>query len=722
MTTSGNPLRDLSGHQPGWYAAAMEQLVDVVQDLSQAHDIGKVMEIVRSAARRLTGADGATFVLRDGDKCFYADEDAIEPLWKGQRFPMTACISGWAMLNAKPAVIEDIYKDPRIPADAYRPTFVKSLAMVPIRQQAPIGAIGNYWARVRRPADDEVKILQALANATSVAIRNVELYRELQESLQQREKIILDNVLDSIVTIDSRGIVESYNKASERIFGYSPQEVLGKNISMLMPAHIAAAHDGYLAAYMTTGQAKLIGKPGREVEGRRKNGEIFPAELSVAEIRVGETRVFTGVVRDISERKAAEKALRQAKEVAERATQAKSDFLANMSHELRTPLNSIIGLTRLLYEDAGVQQEHREMIGISYRSAEGLLDIVNDILDLSKVEAGELKLEKITFAPHEVVSNVMETMAPLASQKGLVLSCNFKDARELPYFVGDPLRLGRIMVNLIGNAVKYTPEGSVTVDIVCSPYAGEKGANGGGKRMLEFSVTDTGIGIAADKLGRIFEKFTQADASITRRFGGTGLGLHITRHLVEKMNGEIGVESTEGKGSRFWFRIPFATTEVRPVIDRRTSREPHPEKLQDGQRKKIADIRVLIAEDHQANQWFMRKLMLRMGVKNCDIVEDGRAAVSAMAGQGYDLILMDGHMPVLSGYDAACEIRALEKDSGNHVPIVALTADAMMGTRERALKAGMDEYVSKPVDPDRLRHILGRWFIFPEEGAGPEGK
>ena len=255
--------------------------------------------------------------------------------------------------------------------------------------------------------------------------------------------------------------------------------------------------------------------------------------------------------RDITELKQMEQQILISKEQAEKASQTKSEFLANMSHELRTPLNSIIGLTRMLYEDKTLDEERRDMVGVANRSAENLLDIVNDILDLSKVEAGKLELETTTFSLQEVVDNIMETILPLSSEKGLAFSYDFS-TENLPYLIGDPIRLGRVMMNLIGNAVKYTDEGSVGVDIECRQESESR-------NVLECSVTDTGIGISQDKLDMVFDKFAQADSSITRRYGGSGLGLAITRQIIEKMGGEIGVESEEGKGSRFWFRIPFAT-------------------------------------------------------------------------------------------------------------------------------------------------------------------
>ncbi|TAL32254.1 MAG: PAS domain S-box protein, partial [Alphaproteobacteria bacterium] len=299
---------------------------------------------------------------------------------------------------------------------------------------------------------------------------------------------------------------------------------------------------------------------------------------------------MTGSVTDITARKLAEEELRIARIQAEKASQAKTDFLSHMSHELRTPLNSIIGMTRMLHEDDEVPEEQREMVGIAYRSATNLLDIVNDILDLSKVEAGEMELERIVFSFEEVMDNVMETMLPLSSGKGLTFGCNFS-AGTLPYLVGDPTRLGRVIINLVGNAIKYTEKGSVTVDIECL-------SDDDDWVLLKFAVTDTGIGIPKDKLEVIFDKFAQADTTITRKYGGTGLGLHITRRLVEKMGGMMGVESALGRGSRFWFRIPFRTSELRPLINKKSYQAEGMERLPAELRKNVADICLLLAEDY----------------------------------------------------------------------------------------------------------------------------
>lgn len=403
-------------------------------------------------------------------------------------------------------------------------------------------------------------------------------------------------------------------------------------------------------------------------------------------------------------RQAVEGEMEDARQSAEKANRAKSEFLANMSHELRTPMNSILGLTRLLYEDDDISEENREMVGIVYRSADNLLDILNDILDLSKIEAMELKLESVSFSLQEVVSGIISTMLPISSEKGISLACRYK-TENIPYLIGDPLRVGRIVMNLVSNAVKYTEEGSVTVEISLEPLEDDR-------VEIRGTVSDTGIGIPADKLQIIFDKFAQADDSTTRRFGGTGLGLAITRQLVEMMGGTIDVRSEVGKGSEFSFAIPFRTSGERPVITRRINR-PHgvDSGLPNDQKIPVQDCKLLLAEDHLTNQSFMRKLLKRMGIGNFEIVGNGREALDALEQGSYDILITDCHMPEMSGYELARALREKE----NPIPIIATTADAMRGTRERCLEAGMNDYITKPINPDELQIIFEQWLTFPSK-------
>ncbi|MAF97020.1 MAG: hypothetical protein CMH26_00125 [Micavibrio sp.] len=418
--------------------------------------------------------------------------------------------------------------------------------------------------------------------------------------------------------------------------------------------------------------------------------------------------------------------LRMAIERAAKASEAKSEFLANMSHELRTPLNSIIGLSTMLSEDLKTTDE-QDMAQTIHHSADSLLGIVNDILDISKIEADSLVLEEIGFDLTTIISNIYNALAPMASSKGVSLNIEYL-SKPVPYLIGDPLRIGRIITNLVSNAVKYTSSGYIKISInvtLLSDTAHDDTSKehniikSGDVVEIHCAVKDTGIGIAEDKLDLVFDKFTQADETTTRKYGGTGLGLAITRDLVEMMGGRIGVESALDKGSTFWFKIPFEVTHE--IEEQKGYNEENGAKItnQENTVRKIParEARVLIAEDHELNVVFIKKLMKRMGFEQYTIVEDGAKAVDAYKAQDFDMILMDCHMPEMNGYQATSAIREYEYEAGIRIPIIAMTADAMVGTKEKCIEAGMNEYISKPIDASIFESVLSKWISFEHDEA-----
>lgn len=408
----------------------------------------------------------------------------------------------------------------------------------------------------------------------------------------------------------------------------------------------------------------------------------------------GRPRFLLGLAQDTTERRRFENELRRAKAAAEAASEAKSNFLAAMSHEIRTPMNGVLGVTDLLL-DTQLSDEQREHLTIVRNSAESLLTVLNDILDFSKVEAGKLAIEELPFSLHGCVRDVLPILSQRARQKNLALVCEF--APGVPdCVVGDPMRLRQVLTNLIGNAVKFTAQGEVVVKAEASPATETRA-------LVHFSVRDTGIGIPEEKKQLIFEPFSQADGSMARKFGGTGLGLSISARLVGLMGGRIWVESELGRGSTFHFTMQLGLQQL--------ERANTPENAAAGpaaDHQPTVRLRILLAEDNSVNQLLAMRMLQKQG-HEVVLVEDGIKAIAAIQREPFDLILMDVQMPELDGLQATQQIRQKEAASGGHVPIIAMTAHALKGDRERCLDSGMDDYLSKPINRAELYRVINKF-------------
>ncbi|MFQ5600053.1 MAG: response regulator, partial [Candidatus Krumholzibacteriia bacterium] len=542
----------------------------------------------------------------------------------------------------------------------------------------------------------------------------------------QLQSTALESAPNAIVIADDAGKVSWANPAYERLVGCSHEEVPGQEL-FLPTAHLDAATRETIWKHVRGGRAWR-----GEVLVERRSGEQYVEEMTLAPVRNGQgvIRHFVAIKQDITLRKKAEAELREAHDAALEASRAKSQFLANVSHEVRTPLNGIMGMTALAL-DTGLTSEQREYLEIVQSSAESLLSVINDILDYSKAEAGKLEVESVEFDLADSIRETLAMLAPRAREKCLVLGHEIAGA--VPQrLVGDRDRLRQVVVNLVGNAIKFTDEGRVELGIGVRDRSEEK-------IELLFSVADTGVGIPFDKCDTIFEAFEQADGSSTRAHGGTGLGLAISRQIVELLGGLIWVESEVGKGSVFFFtacfgigsgpgRSPEAGMQAGPA-DRAPDRSDvaagppnHPAGPSDTPERAAEpgtatrSLDILLAEDHDVNQRLAVLLLEKRGHR-VTVAVNGQDAVRKATQHRFDLILMDVQMPVMDGFQATVAIR--ERESGQRVPIVAMTAHAMRGDRERCLQAGMDDYVSKPIRTAEFLAVIDRTVGRPAERPSP---
>ncbi len=502
--------------------------------------------------------------------------------------------------------------------------------------------------------------------------------------------------LDPMCLGTHRGECLRVNPAWERTFGFSEAELQRMNF-------IEMVHPDDRSAAIAELEKRVAGLStlGFECRFRCKDGSYKWCLASAHSD--GPAGLVYVVGKDITSRRKAEADLKSAKEAAEAANRAKSEFLANMSHELRTPMNGIIGLTEVTLETELTDEQREYLEGVK-TSADALLGILNDILDFSRIEARKLNFDAAEFDTRKTIESAVHALAIRAQQRNLELT-SYLEPDVPAALIGDAGRLRQILINLLGNGVKFTEHGSVTLGV-------ERLSQERGEAELHFSVADTGIGIPLDKQRSIFQSFNQVDSSLTRRFGGTGLGLAIASQLVHMMGGRIWVESEEGHGSIFHFTVRLQVAEPReqehPHIEVESPEPPRAAVPADKHH-----LRLLVAEDNPVNQMLVARLIEKQG-HTCRIAENGQQALKLLETEQFDCVLMDVQMPIMNGIEATAAIRAAEagcaKDNGRavHIPIVAMTADAMVGDRERCLAAGMDGYVAKPVKIKELFSAVER--------------
>jgi two-component system, sensor histidine kinase and response regulator len=525
--------------------------------------------------------------------------------------------------------------------------------------------------------------IDLVAQLSSEMSQRAELERDAQRS-RARTQAIVDAVADAIVTIDRGGRIRQWSRGAERIFGYTADEVVGEDLTVLMPTPHRERHERYVDSFLKTRDAKIIGI-GRELTAIRKDGSEFPIDLTVSEVQGIDEALFTGILRDITERKRAEQELIDARQQAEAASRAKSEFLATMSHEIRTPMNGVLGMANLLASTTLSERQGRLTDNL-LRSGQALMAIINDILDFSKIEAGRLELLEADFEPREVIAEVAELFSERCASKGLEF-VYFVDEAVPASLRGDPVRLRQICMNLLGNAIKFTERGEILVKMAV-------GETHDDHVLLNIAVIDTGIGIPEEKQAAVFESFHQIDSTMTRARGGSGLGLAIVKQLVELMGGQIGVESEIGRGSRFWFTVRLQKS-AGEIASPRGARHL-PRKLS----ALVIDANAISA--HNISQYLMR-WGLEAAVHTT--IEGAAAAHGelAAAGRAFDVAIIDIKSLGDDGVSFASMLR------GNTAPkpteIIFLAAlDSFMGDDGKDRDAFAT--LAKPVRPSELFDCL----------------
>ena len=566
-----------------------------------------------------------------------------------------------------------------------------------------VGSVGCSMVRdAKEWTSEEIKLIQRVGEIIPIGLERDFAEQRLKES-QERLAGILDNAEDAIISVDENQRILLFNHGAEKIFGYSPAEAIGQSLEILLPTTAQKIHHRRVSDFSRLEcQSRKMAERSREVCGRRKNGEEFPAEASISKLKMREGWIFTAILKDITKRKQAELVLEQAKDAAEAANRAKSEFLANMSHELRTPLNAILGFSQLMSRDPSLTSEQQNSLNIINSSGEHLLTLINSILDLSKIEAGRMVLNENSFDLHYLLDTLEKMLHLKVETKGLSLL--FERDENVPQFIKtDESKLRQVLINILGNAIKYTDKGGVSLRVKQQNSSQESPSE---RVNLAFEITDTGTGISPEEISTVFDAFVQTTTGLKSQ-QGTGLGLPISRKFVQMMGGDISVKSEVGSGTTFKFNIRAVPTDTGDVHSQKSNKTAIG--LEPGQ----PEYRILVVDDQWQNRQLLSRLLISVGFQVKE-AENGREALDIWNSWRPDFIWMDMRMPVLDGYETTQKIRASAE--GNEVIIVALTASAFEQDRGAVLEAGCNDFVGKPfreeVIFEKLADYLGVRYIY----------
>ena len=490
--------------------------------------------------------------------------------------------------------------------------------------------------------------------------------------------------LDGIIIIDSLGKIVEFSDSAERIFGYKKEDILGKEMSsMIVPERYREAHNNGMARMRDTGEANILGQR-IEIEAMRANGEEFMSELAISRSRSSTGDIFIAYIRDISEAKAAEKALTDAKDAAELANRAKTQFISSMSHEIRTPFNAVLGILELL-GDTKLSKDQKQLVQTADRTSRALMRIINDVLDYARISSGSVKIVKKPFYAPDIFDDVYRLFAMQAKEKNIDLKMNASRADPV-YLAGDFGRIQQILMNFVSNAIKYTRDGSI--DLIVETHERDNG-----KTALVCKVRDSGAGISEDKQEHLFDEFYMAEDVDIRASEGTGLGLTICKVLTKMMRGTIGVQSAPGEGSEFWVDIPLKQTE--PPTE---SLEPSPSQIS------IAGKQILLAEDNPTNRLVVTRILEKQGA-DITVATNGIEALTCLDAKAFDLLLTDVFMPEMGGKELVKTLRVTESPN-TQIPVIALTAMGDIHEAEELKAHGIDQVILKPFNSKELIRVI----------------